>query len=413
MKKYQSYDVVIESINQMVTWLDISATSAKQAQTYKYICPEVDTTQGESYIKASNVRHPLIERIHTNTEFVPNSIQIGGEDQCGMLLYGINFSGKSSYMKSIGVTLIMAQAGLFVPAQSFQFRPFRHIFTRIPSGDNLFKGQSTFVVEMNELRSILKQSNSNSLVIGDEVASGTETVSGIAIVAAAVLSLVKRKVCFIFATHLHEVADIDDIKKNPSIGLYHMSIHYDVSTGVLCYDRILRKGTGSTMYGLEVCQSLDMPPEFIHLANTLRQSYLEISPTIVVPTTSNYSSTIHVDICSICKKPATEVHHIKEQHTADQYGFIDHHHKNNNHNLTVLCNDCHVSIHQEKIQIDGYSMTSNGVKLMISIPDSTKDEKERAIWHPLIDKLIKQGKNSVAIGKELGITTYKVRKYMK
>jgi DNA mismatch repair protein MutS len=239
---------------------------------------------------------------------------------------------------------------------------------------------------MNEVRSILKHSNSHSLVIGDEVASGTETVSGIAIVASTILTLVERNTCFLFATHLHEVAEMDAIRSNTKVGLYHMSVHYDEKQDVLYYDRVLKKGTGSTMYGLEVCKSLEMPESFLHLANTIRQEYLEMSPQLVSMKTSRYSPTIKVDVCSICKKPAQEVHHLKEQHTADKYGYIGVIHKNDLHNLTALCESCHDNIHQEKIKTEGYKMTSHGVQLMVTLPDEEKVNHDHKKYYPLIIK---------------------------
>ena len=143
------------------------------------------------------LRHPLIEIFQTDIPYIPNDVDL---NESGILLYGINSAGKSSYMKSVGVNLIMAQAGMFVASESFEYSPYDKIFTRIPGGDNLFKGQSTFVAEICELRSILKYSTNRSLIIGDELASGTESISAISIVAAGIKTLSERKSSFIFAT---------------------------------------------------------------------------------------------------------------------------------------------------------------------------------------------------------------------
>lgn len=409
----RKYTGLMEALCAMIARLDVAVTSAKHAFTYRYVKPTIDAEQGDSYIQAIGVRHPLIERIHTDVAYVSNDVSLGNDAPRGMLLYGINFSGKSSYMKSVGVNLILAQMGCYVAADSFQYRPYHHVFTRIPSGDNLFKGQSTFVVEMNEVRTILKQSTNRSLVIGDEVASGTETVSGIAIVASTLLSLVKRRASFLFASHLHEVADLDAIKSENHIALYHMAIHYDEERKVLCYDRLLKKGTGSTMYGLEVCQSLHMPEEFLHMANTIRQAYLKMSPDVVVPKKSIYSAAVLVDVCSVCGKPAEEVHHLKEQHTADKDGFIGTIHKNDVHNLATLCTTCHDTIHREKSVVEGYKMTSSGLKLFVTVPDPKVVQAEHDTLHPKIAALRAQGKSISAVAKELGITTYKVNQHLK
>ena len=409
---YASYASLVERLSRTIATIDIAATAAKHAHTNRYTCPELDETDGDSYVVATQVRHPLIEHLHVDLPYVANNVHFS-ETNRGMLLYGINFSGKSSYMKSVGVNVILAQAGLFVAAETFRFRPYHHVFTRIPSGDNLFKGQSTFVVEMNEVRSILKQCTNRSLVIGDEVASGTETVSGIAIVAATILTLAQRKCSFLFATHLHEVALLEAVQREPSIGVYHMSIHYDAESALLCYDRILKTGLGSTMYGLEVCQSLDLPADFIHLANTIRQSYLQVSNEVVVAKVSSYSSRVHVDVCSVCGQPAAEIHHLKEQHTADADGYIGAMHKNSPHNLTALCSTCHDRIHHHQLKVDGYRQTSSGIKLLISIPDPKMVQLDKEKWQPQIHALRAQQKSYAAIAKELGLTLYKVNQYMK
>ena len=134
-----------------------------------------------SYIDAKKLRHPIIEKI-ISTEYIPHNLELG-KKEIGILLYGLNAAGKSSLMKSVGINVIMAQAGMYVSADSFEFKPYKSIFTRISNNDNLFKGQSTFAVEMSELRGILTRANNSSLVLGDELCSGTETTSAVAIVA--------------------------------------------------------------------------------------------------------------------------------------------------------------------------------------------------------------------------------------
>ena len=126
------------------------------------------------------MRHPIIERLDRGTVYVPNDISIGLADdiaQTGMLLYGTNASGKSSLMKAVGLNIIMAQAGFYVAAEEFEYIPYQRLFTRILNADNIFRGESSFAVEMGELRGILKRANGNSLVLGDELCSGTENTS--------------------------------------------------------------------------------------------------------------------------------------------------------------------------------------------------------------------------------------------
>ena len=123
----------------------------------------------------------------------------------GVLLYGINSSGKSSLMKSIGIVVIMAQAGFYVPAKSFSYCIFDEIFTRISGSDNIAKGLSSFAVEMLELKNIFNRATGHSLILGDEISHSTETMSGVSIVASAILKLASLRSIFVFATHLHQL----------------------------------------------------------------------------------------------------------------------------------------------------------------------------------------------------------------
>ena len=153
------------------------------------------------------MRHPIIERLPFSPEYVTNDITLGKDSKDGILLFGTNACGKSTLMKSLGVSIILAQAGLFVPCTSFTFNPYKTIYTRIWGNDNIFKGLSTFAVEMSELRTILKQSNQNSLILGDELCSGTESTSALSIFAAGLERLHEIGSSFIFATHFHEILD--------------------------------------------------------------------------------------------------------------------------------------------------------------------------------------------------------------
>ena len=127
------------------------------------------------------MRHCLIEHLQTNELYVANDISLGFDKCNGILLYGTNAVGKSSLIRSIGICIVLAQAGMFVPCSEFTYKPYCKIFTRILGNDDIFKGLSTFAVEMSELRTILNNSDENSLILGDELCSGTETNSAISI----------------------------------------------------------------------------------------------------------------------------------------------------------------------------------------------------------------------------------------
>jgi DNA mismatch repair protein MutS len=130
-------------------------------------------------------------------------------------------------MKAVGLNIIMAQSGMFVAAENMVYYPYKRIFTRISGMDNIYKGMSSFTVEMTELRNILQRCNKYSLVIGDEICCGTESISGIAIVSAGIDTLINKGASFIFATHLHELTEMSCIKEhinNNNLYVKHIKI---------------------------------------------------------------------------------------------------------------------------------------------------------------------------------------------
>jgi DNA mismatch repair protein MutS len=306
--------------------------------------------EASSFVRATGLRHCLIERINEDECYVTNDVSLGGD---GMLLYGTNAVGKTSLIRAIGVAVIMAQAGFYVPASWFVYRPYRAIMTRILGNDNLFKGLSTFVVEMSELRVILRMADAHTLVLGDELCSGTEMDSAISIFVAGLQHLYRAGASFIFATHLHEIAGYSELREMaPRLRLAHMRVFYDKSHDTLVYDRKLQDGAGESMYGLEVCKSLHLPDDFLENANMIRVKYRGIStktPTASIlddAVPSRYNAAKLRRLCELCeKKKGTEVHHLQHQESADSNDFIGHIHKNHPSNLATVCEDCHREIH--------------------------------------------------------------------
>jgi DNA mismatch repair protein MutS len=296
-----------------------------------------------------NIRHPLIELINDNSEYITNTLTLNND---GILLYGLNFSGKSSLMKSIGINIILAQSGMYVAAKKFTYFPYNEIFMRIPNGDNIFMGHSTFIAEMLEVKNILHLTTSHSLVLGDEIATGTETNSGLSIVGGCILKLIEKRVSFIFATHMHELLNLKDIKKhieNKILKIKHMSISYDENMNIK-YDRQLKDGNGSKQYGLEVANSLGFDISYITSCNKIRNEITNQSETIVNTKNSSYNRKVYFDVCAECKLPSQEIHHIKFQKDADENGFLkEGFHKNRTFNLIPLCKSCHLIMHHTAI----------------------------------------------------------------
>lgn len=350
----------IESIINFTTLIDIIYTKASIAKKYNYCKPQI-VEADKSFISAKNLRHCLIEHLQTNELYVTNDINIGktcekasaGVD--GILLYGTNAVGKTSFIRSLGISLIMAQSGLFVPCSEFVYMPYTYIFTRILGNDNIFKGLSTFAVEMSELRTILRLADKNSLVLGDELCSGTENTSAVSIFVAGIQKLHQTKSSFIFATHLHEIIDYEEITSLESVVLKHMSVVYDRERDILIYDRKLKDGPGNSMYGLEVCKSLKLPDDFLNAAFNIRMKYHPEEGSMLSLKSSHFNSKKVMNICEKCNKNVgKEVHHLQHQNEANENGIINKDgkvfHKNNVANLITLCEDCHNEIHKKNVQ---------------------------------------------------------------
>ena len=350
---YNKYSDTLITITSFIGNLDFLCNIAYVSKTNGYYKPEIDA-RDFSYFNAKDLRHPIIEILHDKVKYVPNDVKLGIDEHNGMLLYGVNAVGKSSLMKSIGIAIIMAQSGFYVPAKSLVYSPYKQLFTRISNNDNIFKGQSTFAVEMSELRSILKRTDHYSLVLGDELCSGTETTSGLSIVTAGVLRLSSKNSSFIFATHLHKLSEMEEILECKTVHNYHMETTYDPSTQKLTYDRKLKPGSGNAIYGLEVAKAMDLDDDFIKTADKIRKKIMGIDEVIVNSKGNPYNSKIILDSCTICKKATEEIHHIEEQHLANSEGMINHYHKNKLFNLVQLCYDCHQSVHNGNLKIDGY-----------------------------------------------------------
>ena len=350
----------IEVVCEFITYIDMAYAKTYIACKYNYCKPvickldlKLDKDSKKSYIKAQNLRHCLIEKIQQSELYVANDITIGNNETDGILLYGTNAVGKTSLIRALGISVIMAQSGLYVPASSFTFYPYKYIFTRILGNDNLFKGLSTFAVEMSELRTILRLADDRSLVLGDELCSGTESTSAISIFVAGVQTLYKKACSFIFATHLHEIVSYDEITSLQSVKCKHMSVIYDKANDTLVYDRKLKDGPGNNMYGLEVCKSLNLPQDFLDMAYNIRMKYKPESSSLLDQKKSHFNAKHIKGMCEKCgKNMATEVHHLQYQQDADNKGLIDNvveglsFHKNHPANLLSLCDSCHDEIHK-------------------------------------------------------------------
>jgi len=403
----------LDSMCKLIGQFDFLISGAKCASKFFYTKPIIeDKYEAKSYFKANNLRHPIVERINTDTEYIPVSTELGtGSDsnsdsrkQDGMLLFGVNAAGKSTLQKAIGICVIMAQIGYFVPATSFVFYPYKSIITRIKSSDNIFKGLSTFGLELVELEAILKRNSSNCLVIADELCSGTEHVSSLVIVMTMITMLSEAKASFITATHLHDLNKFSKLALLTNVRKYHLHVEKDPLTGKLKYDRNLREGSGDNFYGLVVAQHMISDNKFTSLSNEFLSEYNGMS--LSSDKKSRYNSKVFVQSCAVCGlipksgEIPLETHHINPQADTDSHGRINskpYIHKNHKSNLVVLCSTCHDSIDTGTIEISGWYDTNEGreLDLIISGLKKPKSIKDLDLINMNLNKRIKNTLNSI------------------
>jgi DNA mismatch repair protein MutS len=365
----QYNDLWSELVN-IISDIDFYICGAKVADMYGYCKPNIDNKmENKSYVDAKQIRHPIIERIQENILYVANDIMLGQEPSIGMLVYGVNGVGKSSMGKSVGISIIMAQMGFFVPCTEFNYYPFNKLYTRITSEDDIFQGYSSFIVEMNDLRSIFEGSDENTIVIGDEICRGTEHISGTAIVSTTIDRFIKRHIPFILATHQHTLTDIEIVNKHIDNGLSikHLDINFDEETGAFVYERKLQDGKGRELYGVEIAKHVINDDSFYHDALSVRRNLTNEPSDIVIPKQSRYNTDIFMHSCQICGRNELETdldaHHIVFQEKFKGNARLGSLRKNQCGNLVVLCKEHHNMVHSDELTIEGYEQTSDGKKL--------------------------------------------------
>jgi DNA mismatch repair protein MutS len=359
----RKYDSLVSAIR-FASTLDVILCKAYIAKKYRYCRPVIESSRESSFVDARDIRHALIEHINQKEIYVTNDLILGKNkvEENGMVLFGTNAVGKTSLIRALGIAMIMAQAGIYVPCSSFYYKPYTAIFSRILSNDNLFKGLSTFAVEISELGVILKNADQNSLILGDELCSGTETDSALAIFMTTLEHLHRVKSTFLFATHFHEILEFEEmehlIRQNRGqnrIGIYHLAVTYDREKDCLIYDRKLKPGEGSRTYGLEVCKSLYLPTAFLERAYELRRQLSPENDGLLSHVSSKYNAKKIRGFCENCRNQlGEEIHHLREQREANrENGYFEgengNHwiHKNHPANLMSVCSKCHDLFHVE------------------------------------------------------------------
>ena len=247
--------------------VDVLAALAQAAFKYNYVRPELNNS-GE--IKITDGRHPVVERLLEKEIFVPNNVNLNNDDERMIVITGPNMAGKSTYMRQVALLVLMTQIGSFIPARQASVCPVDKIFTRVGASDDLATGQSTFMMEMNEVAQILRYATKNSLIILDEVGRGTSTFDGMSI-AKAVMEYIhsKIKAKTLFATHYHQLIALEDELS----GVKNYSVAVKERGGDIVFLRRIVPGGTDRSYGVHVAKLAGLPKKVLDRANEILQEY--------------------------------------------------------------------------------------------------------------------------------------------
>jgi len=357
------YDECLMIIIDSLAWMDVYYSYATVAIEWNYVRPVLVDSEN-SGISAKQLRHPMIEQLLRNeqTAFVPNDIVLGSDNS--YLLYGVNSVGKSSLLKSVGLSIIMSQSGMFVPAKEYKITPYEKLIVRIGNSDNLFEAHSSFICEITEANKCVEHACNKTLVLADEFCASTEQESATKIVTTMLKWLELKKTSYIFATHLFEL--LHTIERMECLKVIHLKIR-ERDNGELIFDRKITNGAPENRdYGIKVASKLFKDDLFLKM---LKRNSVK-GKSSVKQSRSRYNRHLIVRQCEICAySPENETslpldtHHINMQCTANSDGFIDNFHKNTRSNLVVLCKLCHINVHKGNITNLSWEQRETGPKL--------------------------------------------------
>jgi DNA mismatch repair protein MutS len=253
----------IKNTANSIAFLDVLVCFAEVSQRNNYACPHIDNSDA---IIIKDGRHPVVEDILKNEIFIPNDTILDNTENRTAIITGPNMAGKSTYMRQVALIMIMAQIGCFVPASSARLGVIDKVFTRVGASDDLTSGQSTFMIEMNEVAYMLKNSTKKSLLIFDEIGRGTSTFDGMSI-AQAVLEYVTKtiKAKTLFATHYHELIKLE----NEIEGIKNYNVAARKKDKDITFLRKIMKGGTDDSYGIEVAMLAGVPAEVIKRAEAI------------------------------------------------------------------------------------------------------------------------------------------------
>ncbi len=263
----RSYKDKIDSIAERISELDVFSTLAHDAIIYNYVRPEFS----ENTLHLEDFRHPVVERFVE--DFVPNDLDLNSEKRF-VILTGPNMSGKSTFIRQVGIVAVMAQMGSFVPARRAILPIFDRVFTRMGARDDVSGGRSTFMVEMSEVALILSHATEKSLILLDEIGRGTSTFDGISI-AWAVSEYIHEKIkaMTLFATHYTELTELASMYD----GMINMTIEVVEREGKVIFLHKVIEGVADRSYGIEVAKIAGLPDEVVNRAKEVLDAIVEKS----------------------------------------------------------------------------------------------------------------------------------------
>lgn len=265
LREYMKKDVhLIQDVAGVIAQIDVYQSLASKASQNSYVRPVFNQ---EHRLHIVNGRHAVIEQVISRQNYVPNDIDMS-QDQSILLITGPNMGGKSTYMRQIALSVIMAQIGSFVPADEAHMPVFDQIFTRIGASDDLISGQSTFMVEMLEANNALRYATKDSLIIFDEIGRGTATFDGMAIAQSIIEYIASSIQCItLFSTHYHELTMMDDSFHIQNV---HASASIEDDHIVFLYK--IKPGRSHRSYGINVAQLAKLPDEVIQRSQVILES---------------------------------------------------------------------------------------------------------------------------------------------
>jgi DNA mismatch repair protein MutS len=252
----------LQKLAKALSELDVLQAFAKVSEERHYVQPSFSDSQS---LELENGRHPVVEKVMNSQEYVPNSCNMS-DDRSILLITGPNMSGKSTYMRQIALTSILAQIGCFVPADKAVLPIFDQVFTRIGAADDLISGQSTFMVEMLEARNALVNATQNSLILLDEIGRGTSTYDGMAL-AQAIVEYIHEYIgaTTLFSTHYHELTVLEEELKK----LYNVHVSAIEQDGKVVFLHKIKDGAADQSYGIHVAELAELPAPLLDRARVI------------------------------------------------------------------------------------------------------------------------------------------------